>query len=219
VAIVTQPLGSSEARGSVGGLTYSTWRGKHCVRTRAGPSREPTEDQLIIIGLTTKYAAFWNQLTDAQRAAWRAYAAQQRDPHWTGQDKRLTGHNWFVRLNVRLDLLTEGYCPDPPVFPIDDYIDTITFGVIGNDWAMGWHDPQNHAPWQAWLDLWLAGPFSPGRNPTLHDADRKLSQDVTNLACTLSELAVGTYTFFWRILDDHGQATPFEHDRFTIVAP
>jgi len=81
MAVVTQPLGSSEARGSVGGLTYSTWRGKHTVRTRQGPTREPTTDQLVYIALLTEFSQGWNTLTPEQRTHWRDWARDHRDPH------------------------------------------------------------------------------------------------------------------------------------------
>jgi len=216
MAIVTQPLGSSNARGSVGGLTYSQWRGRHTVRTRTGPSREPTPDQQRIIDLTVKYAQHWNVITEAQRTAWRTFAANQRDPHWTGQDKRLTGQQWWIRCNVRLDLNCGGYTPWPPTAPINDYLTNLQLDSIGDDVAISWDDPQGHGSWEAWVEWWLTKPLSPGRRPTIHDADRIGSTDISDQAAEILGLPDGTYTLFWRIVDDFGQATPFNSTRFKI---
>ncbi len=216
MAIVTQPLGSSEARGSVGGYTYSTWRGKHTVRTRAGPSREPTADQLAVIAKLTTYAQQWANLTDAQRLTWRLWAADHRLPHWTGQDKRLSGQMWFIKCNVILDLAGGGTSASAPTADISDYFSDLVVYVFGADIVIEWQDPQAHDFSTCWVNLWLAGPHSTGRNPTLHDADMKESVDITSANTYWFGLANGDYTLFYRLINHHGLTTPFQSARFTI---
>jgi len=210
MAIVTQPLGSVEARGSVGAYTYATWRGKRTVRSRAGPSREPTEDQLAILALTQAAVSIWSAKTDTDRANWDHFAAEQREPDWTGTDKRLTGQNWFVRCWVRCVLALSLEAIDPPSGPIADYIaDLHTLQINGGLW-IGWNMTQAWGEAKAAVDVWIAGPHSPGRHPTIHNADRKFSTDVAESPSVWTPPSIGLYTVFWRVIDLQGLATPFQ---------
>lgn len=219
MAIVTQPLGSAEARGSVGGLTYNTWRGKRTVKTRSGPTAEPSEKMLEMIGYAQLANAEWKALTDEQRAAWRDWAAIQREPHWTGQDKRLTGHNWFVRLFVRQTLIFETPADTPPNYTIPHHLVLTALADVAGTLGLFW----SYVPWaddaDYYVQIYLTAPLSAGRNATLHDAQRNTEVTYTGGSAGLIPTAPGTFTAFARLLHVTGLASSWQSIRTTIPPP
>jgi hypothetical protein len=99
VAVVTWPLSSGEARGRVGDLIYNTHRGTSYVKTHVVHQSEFTDPQIAARAVTTAVTQAWHDLKDADRPPWNAFALKHTLNHWTGQPKRLSGYNWYVRLN------------------------------------------------------------------------------------------------------------------------
>jgi len=99
MARVIDPLRSSAARGSVGGLTYNYSEGAHIVKTRSGPGIYNSPNQIGARAVTHYLNSRWAILTDAQRAAWNQFAIDHPVPSWTGGIKPPNGHNAFVKCN------------------------------------------------------------------------------------------------------------------------
>lgn len=215
MAKVTQPLGSAEARGSVGGLVYNTWRGLHTVKTRSGPGTYGTQKQEA--GKVLLYAAndAWAALDQADRDAWNDWAAHQRLPQWTGTDKRITGHNWFLRCHIQQ---ARCFSSITMVIPIDPISHTLTnpvlvsyFGDTSLQWNwVKWTDHALHA-----LELWTHKPSSAGRKPYLN-----LAQYCISDAYCVGELFTGEtdavlIDCFFRLTRSNGLVGPWEHLRWT----
>lgn len=217
MAIVTQPLGSSEARGSVGGLTYTTWRGKHICKARQ-PDRPPAAgDALAMLQLAWAADGDWNGIDQPSRDRWNAWAAQQREPHWTGQDKRLTGHNWFVRIYVRQCLL--GNIPEliVPNYAITHSLTGLYLALSANELELNWTVLTWPDDADYYIELYLAGPLSPGIHATLHHALRWGAFPYLNAPASLGIYPPGTYTAFPRLMHISGLATPFQSARLTVT--
>jgi hypothetical protein len=217
MAIVTQPLGSVEARGSVGGLTYATWRGKHTVRTRAGPSREPTADQLAVLALAEEAKNAWQDLTDTERSAWNHWAAEHREPHWTGNDKRLSGFNWFVRIYVRQGFYFETTPSAPPDHDLLYTITDVAATVLGTDVSLTW-TPTPFGPPD--FDLCIAFKHkaaSPGRAPDIHYAQFWRSTGINDGLLTDTDLDAGTYDYWLRFLQADALAGVWQHVRAQVT--
>lgn len=217
MAIVTQPLASAEARGSVGGLTYNTWRGKHTVKTRTGPSREPTEDQLYILALGKAASNAWSLLSDDQRAAWNHYGNENPLPHWTGQTKRLSGHSWYVKTWVRSTLVGETPVDDPPALPNNDLLTDFVATPGASSCYVTWTTTIDEQIMGHYIECWLTKPLSAGRSPTIHDADRKGYATDLDSAFDFTSLAAGTYTAFFRPCNAVGLIGPWQSIKFTIT--
>ncbi|GAH96250.1 unnamed protein product, partial [marine sediment metagenome] len=97
--------------------TYNTWRGISTVKARTGPTKQNEDAQIALRALTALATAAWQALTDAQRSLWNHYADTHPDPDWTGNPQRLTGYNWFIRINVRRQLIDQGIEAAPPEDP------------------------------------------------------------------------------------------------------
>lgn len=91
----------SEVRGSVAGLTYQGGKGGLVVRARHRPSDPRRPEQSRIRAALASLRARWREtLTEAQRAAWRNYAAAVLEAPETGPGRRPTGEQLYVRFNL-----------------------------------------------------------------------------------------------------------------------
>jgi hypothetical protein len=217
MAKVVQPLGSNEARGAVGGLTYNTWRGISTVKTRSGPSTQGTEAQLDIQAKAKACTQAWQALTDAQRHNWRIYSSNHLDPDWTGEDKRLTGYNWFLRINVRRQLFNYAIESTPPTDQCKtNLIDIETYAMPGAQ-LLTWDTDPHWPVYTHIVDIWLAGPHSPGRYPNIQDAKREGWEEANSIPHILWGPTPGWYTWFLRPIRTNGVAGQFYRLRFEVT--
>jgi hypothetical protein len=94
-------------------------------KTRYGQFRRPyvvprdpqTPAQLRVRSLMGRISARWRVLTDIQRAAWIARAAESQSRPRLGQSGRLTGCQLFVMINFNLALIGEDQVDLPPDYP------------------------------------------------------------------------------------------------------
>lgn len=108
----------SEARGSIGGQTFSRNRGGMYIRARATPTNTVTPARTVVRAQFANVSSGWrNVLNDVQRAAWDAWAELSPDAttlNSLGETIRIGGKAAYQRLNLRL--LQAGMTPvtDPP---------------------------------------------------------------------------------------------------------
>lgn len=114
MAKVVAPLGSQEARGRVGMFIYNTYRGIATVKSFSSPNQPGTLKQANAKARLTTITRAWQSLTNAQRAQWVTFANNHTESDWTGNQKRLTGHNMFCRLNTRVLLAGGTQISVPP---------------------------------------------------------------------------------------------------------
>ncbi len=115
MARITPSALVDDIKGSVGGVTFASWKGITIVRSKARSVRNPaTADQLLIRRALAFYSKrYFDDLTDAQRAAWDQYAqevasAERSDQVQGGFGKRVvpqrqfqkSGHGWYISINV-----------------------------------------------------------------------------------------------------------------------
>ena len=210
MVVVTQPLGSAEARGKLGGLVYNTWRGIHYVRTKVSPANQNTPRRLAIRAKAKSCTLAWQALTDAQRTSWNLYAADHLDPYWTGNPKRNSGYNWFVRTNIRLLDMGLSIISIPPVransWPIATLAATVDDAIITVDWSLPPAAPEADLV----IDLWHTKASSPGRRPKIELAKHKHYRPSEDGSFELSWLPGGHYGIFGRTIDEStGLSSPW----------
>jgi len=217
VAKVVGPLHSSEARGSVGSLTYNTWRGISIVKARAGPATQYSDDQVALRALTALATASWQSITEAQRNAWRHYANEHTDIDWTGNPQRITGYNWYIRINVRRQLVGEAIEITPPTHSPTEAITGLELIKVLIPWYLTWTDQGVYSPASLYYEVYIAGPHSPGRHPNIQQADRKgYTASFPNL-WTWGSPAPGLYTFFARPVHSQGTIGVFARATGTVT--
>lgn len=91
-----------QASGSVSGQTFSHNRYGPYVRNRAIPTKSMTTYALNAKALMGAASAAWRSITDAQRAAWVAWAQTNPVVDAFGEQQVLSGQAAYVQLNRRI---------------------------------------------------------------------------------------------------------------------
>jgi len=197
MAKVVGPLHSSEARGSVGSLTYNTWRGISIVKARAGPTTQYSDAQVALRALAALATTSWQSITDAQRNAWHDYANTHTDIDWTGNPQRLSGYNWYIRINVRRQLLGQAIGTSPPTIVYDSYVSLLTAVDIPPGLSISFSTMPGFPAFTEYVELYGHGPHSPGRNIPIQTCSRIIAMP----------LGIGPYT--WILGANYGWYTIF----------
>lgn len=105
-----------DARGSLGGLTFSRNRYGAYVRSRTAPVQPRTAAQTAVRNQFTAFSTSWRILSPAQQTQWNVFAGIQPTLNRLGRTRFLSGAQWYVKLNmIRYSLgLAEIVSPPPP---------------------------------------------------------------------------------------------------------
>jgi hypothetical protein len=117
MAIFTPGIAVGQISGRVGGSVFSHNRGGMYIRNGSIPSVSQTQKAMNYKGFLAYASQLYANLTDAQAAAWREYAANHPMTNRLGRSHTLTGGNWFVACNARLaanSLPTQTLPPNAP---------------------------------------------------------------------------------------------------------
>lgn len=209
MAIVTGPLHSAEARGSVGALTYTTWRGRSVVKARAGPATQYSQDQLAVRALTHAALHAWSDLDDDTRAAWKHFANAHPEIDWTGNPKRLTGQNWFVRINVRRQLLSLAITSTVPPWMCSTELTSLVLTGGVPDVGVWWTPSTPRDPGDHWVEVYASDAHTAARHPNLPETDRKIAEPLNLGAASWLCNQEGYYTAFARAISANGTVGPW----------
>lgn len=95
--------GVQDARGSIGGQTYSKGRSGHLLKSRRGPVNKRSPRQTAERTIFRYLTQYWsNSLTQAQRDSWQAYGNAIQVKNRLGQSIRLPGFHHFIKSNSLL---------------------------------------------------------------------------------------------------------------------
>lgn len=198
MAKVIGPLHSAEARGRMSGLIFNTWRGIATVKAFCSPAQPRSMSQLRIRSWTTQLVRAWGALEYAKILAWNAYAVNHPETDWTGNPKRLTGLNWYVRCNLRLLWLAETLITDPPAVPAPDPPDSFLANDGVGQTITEWTATD---PGEVKIDIWFAGPTNHGVQPKIERAHHSTFELGETATVTITGLQPGYYMFFARMID------------------
>lgn len=91
------------ASGSVNGLTFSRNKGGWYTKAKAVPTNPNSSRQQATRAQLGSFAGKWsNDLTQAQRDAWNAFAQAHTIKNALGEDIFINGINWWIMFNTRL---------------------------------------------------------------------------------------------------------------------
>ena len=104
MAIITVAAPLSAIRGKVGGVVYSANASGPFCKSWIKPVNPRTNSQIVRRGRFSQFPSLWADLTDAQRADWRTYAAAgpQALVNSLGVTYYASGYNWFCKVNAQL---------------------------------------------------------------------------------------------------------------------
>jgi len=195
MAKVIGPLHSSEARGRMGGLVFNTWRGLSVVKASCAPANPRSKAQLDIRSKAVAQSRGWAVESTANRAAWNAYAAVNVETDGMGSPKRLSGMNWYVRLNTRMLFYGLAKVATPPAVPGPSSPLAFAAATGAGSSVVSWTSPGGTA---TLCELYMQGPHSAGRAGKIEMAKYRVHLAAEGATVTITPLAPGTYTFFGR---------------------
>lgn len=116
----------SEIRGKIAATVFTKNASGNSIRNRATPINPRSTKQVLRRQILSALSAAWRGLTQAQRDAWNASAANFPQQDSLGQTVFLTGSQLYVRLNANLVLIGASQITSPPA-PIS--FATLALGV------------------------------------------------------------------------------------------
>lgn len=137
MAKIISPLGGTEVRGSIGGLTYSRCRSGLYVRAKGSLLRTRTPDQMTMRAAFAACSAYYLTLTLEEMDAWDEFA-RLYPFHVPGLSMmRLCSMTWFKRANVHRRIVGFPWVRRPPKTPAPTYTGKFWLyrtgkGVLGN---------------------------------------------------------------------------------------
>jgi len=143
----------SEARNAQGTLVFSRNTYGAFTRTRVTPANPNTVYQQNARTGFKELTKYWSQLTDAQRAAWRAWAPSHPFVDRFGNAQIFSAFGAFVQWNMTLAWWCEGVAMVLKEPPADPTVATLTALAIDADLTAG--------------HLWVS--FAPSPVPTDHN--------------------------------------------------
>jgi hypothetical protein len=105
---------TTDARGSLGGITASRNRSGLYLRARVTPTNVPSPARSRARNALASQVAPWQALTGAQRQAWTDLFAANPVPNKIGEAIKLSGFNGYVRVNTLQALGTLARLVAPP---------------------------------------------------------------------------------------------------------
>lgn len=170
MAKVIQPLMSLAARGKAGILVFNQWRAFNTVKLFKTPTQPDTPAQLTARAVLKTASAAWAALSANQRAAWQQYAIDHLESDWTGQAKRLTAQNWYVRCYCQAAIVAATGPDDPPLDPAPAAptgVEVTCAGGAGTPSSLAWTTPTASG---SFLIVRECGPISVGRVPRIEQS-------------------------------------------------
>jgi len=111
--IVFAPL-VSDVKGSIGGITFQKNPSGQIIRTRPRRKGASTSSQQIAHNNNQALLFLWQNLSNDYKDEWSTFAATYTKTNKFGEEKKLTGYNWFYSVNYFSLNLGFTYFPEPP---------------------------------------------------------------------------------------------------------
>ena len=127
MALVVQPAGSVEASGKFAGMVYSRNRGGQYVRGYRIPVQPRSNRQTQVRYDFQSMNRRWQDADQSVRDAFNDFGDTWTVPGRLGNSIRLTGQNWYIGLNTRLQTAGFRLLTAPPLNPQSDFTPEITF--------------------------------------------------------------------------------------------
>lgn len=213
MAVVKDPFYSSDARGSVGGLTASMVRGGNIIKKKANPSHQYNPGQNKIRSILGWLSRQWGTLTENQRDSWGAWAIDHPGTDKFGDPFIMSGFNAFVMLNHHAVRFGGGAAmsvlppTDPPPAALG-VLQAVTGVTNPGDVDLSW--TVNGQPLVGdRFEIWVAGPFqSAGRKSVESRFIYLTSEPGTGTTHTVADLDEEMwYWFRVRYTGEVGQTT------------
>lgn len=201
MAVVQNPFLSTNARGSLSGLTASSTRGGISMRRKSKPSKHRrgiAPSNRSILGWVSRQ---WGTLSEEDRGLWEAWAIEHPGTDRFGDPFIMSGINAFMMLNhqsIRTNGVEE-YSETPPAAePLSAVLLLTAVTGAGNpgEIDLTWTELGDGEVQDDW-EIWIAGPFQSKGRVSVANRFHLLSYTQGNvLLYTATGLAEGFWYWF-----------------------
>ena len=101
-------------KGSIGGWTFHKNRSGNIIRLRGQASKQSTTKQTAAHELHQTFLREFQKLSLSSKEAWDTFALTFPKDNKFGEEKNLTGQNWFESVNQNRELVQESILQIPP---------------------------------------------------------------------------------------------------------
>lgn len=122
----------TEIKGSIGGMTFQKNASGTIARLKPRKPKTNTQKQRDQQPRTKLLQQYWQNLTLAQKIEWNTFAGNHNKIGLNGQEKKLTGYQWFLTINQNRALFGDSFLEEPPVYEIVNPINRIHFEIVEN---------------------------------------------------------------------------------------
>lgn len=168
MALVKNPLMSLEARGTIGGITYTWSLAGWIAKSKPRPAGSIDGVRPWIRSILGWLSRQWGRLTDDQRQAWRDWALEHPGTNKFGDSFIMSGINAYIKLNhsaVRFFGANAKNALPPAIPPVSgvNYLTAVTGAGNPGEIDLTWSELGTGIAADKW-EIQAAGPFqSPGR--------------------------------------------------------
>jgi hypothetical protein len=215
MATVSRPFGADAAKGSVGGVTATVYRGTNVVKRRPYPRNPKSARQLVVRAFHTTCSRAWSALTDAQRLSWTNWAIAHPVPDKFGVMVIRTGFQVFCGLTDRLLDMGKTQQNSAPVAVGPTSLAGLTPTGGSGQVSFAWTPRGGTAET---VDIWDSGVHSAGRTPSVDNAKHSSYKPGETTPGVVTGLAPGLHTFWLRVVSEtDGQASPWVSCAATVA--
>lgn len=178
---------AQDVRGSLNGSTFSRNRGGAIVRTKVSPVQPGTARQLAQRAIFSNNTKAWQSLTQANMAAWIAWALINKVTDVFGNQLTLSGINSYLKINATLQTFGLPVIAAPPAPPgppganaasVTGVAATNTITITWSSALLGGEQYQ----------IWSTAGFSAGARPT--QTAFRLADNITGVAAAMTAIVV-----------------------------
>jgi len=126
MAIIRYGAGVTEIVGSIGGWTFQKNSSGNIIRMRPRQKKVPTAKQSIARNKHIKYLEQYQSLSLEKKQLWAAYAELYNKENAFGQQKKITGQNWFESVNFKLHSIDKEEITTPPIYELPISVQSYT---------------------------------------------------------------------------------------------
>jgi len=120
----------TDIKGSIGGITFQKNGSGTIARLKPRKTKTNTQKQRDQQPRLKQVQAAWNLLSLVNKILWNDFAAVNNKIGLDGQEKKLTGYQWFLTINENRLLFDDSILSVPPVYEIVNPLSGVTFTFI-----------------------------------------------------------------------------------------
>lgn len=144
-----------EIFGSIGGLTFQRNSSGKIVRMRPTVGKKSTSKQQRSHLTQNNLLRGWQLLTNTQKNSWNDYASVWMKQNKFGQEKQLTGQNWYTSVNYMRKILSLSELTDPPAHDLPESPPTFTLQLSATEIKINFTSAHDYAdsPVIVWVTI------------------------------------------------------------------